>query len=99
MPSVTSAVVCHHVLYGAGQLGPYEQYNTLVFFLRDPLKFPNLNHVVKRDPCTNMRNAKNNWDFWTLLPEALHHVTIVISDRSISTTYRPCMVSATTPSA
>ena len=35
--------------------------NTPVFFLRDPLKFPDLNHVVKRDPRTNMHSAKNNW--------------------------------------
>ena len=44
--------------------------NTPVFFLRDPLKFEDLNRVVKRDPRTNMRSARNNWDFWTLLPEA-----------------------------
>jgi catalase len=62
--------------------------NTPVFFLRDPLKFPDLNHAVKRDPHTNMRSAKNNWDFWTSLPEALHQVTIVMSDRGIPYSYR-----------
>ncbi|MGL5973447.1 MAG: catalase [Oscillospiraceae bacterium] len=62
--------------------------NTPVFFLRDPLKFPDLNHAVKRDPKTNMRSAQNNWDFWTLLPEALHQVTIVMSDRGIPSSYR-----------
>lgn len=62
--------------------------NTPVFFLRDPLKFPDLNHAVKRDPCTNLRSAKNNWDFWTLLPEALHQITIVMSDRGLPATYR-----------
>lgn len=62
--------------------------NTPVFFLRDPLKFPDLNHAVKRDPHTNMRSAKNNWDFWTSLPEALHQVTIVMSDRGIPCSYR-----------
>ena len=62
--------------------------NTPVFFLRDPLKFPDLNHAVKRDPKTNLRNADNNWDFWTLLPEALHQVTIVMSDRGIPASYR-----------
>jgi catalase len=62
--------------------------NTPVFFLRDPLKFPDLNHAVKRDPRTNMRSAKNNWDFWTSLPEALHQVTIVMSDRGIPASYR-----------
>ncbi len=62
--------------------------NTPVFFLRDPLKFPDLNHAVKRDPRTNMRSAQNNWDFWSSLPEALHQVTIVMSDRGLPATYR-----------
>ena len=62
--------------------------NTPVFFLRDPLKFPDLNHAVKRDPRSNMRSATNNWDFWTSLPEALHQVTIVMSDRGLPATYR-----------
>jgi catalase len=62
--------------------------NTPVFFLRDPLKFPDLNHAVKRDPRTNMRSARNNWDFWSSLPEALHQVTITMSDRGIPYSYR-----------
>lgn len=62
--------------------------NTPVFFLRDPLKFPDLNHAVKRDPRTNMRSADNNWDFWTLLPESLHQVTITMSDRGLPKSYR-----------
>ncbi|RYG93941.1 MAG: catalase, partial [Alphaproteobacteria bacterium] len=62
--------------------------NTPVFFLRDPLKFPDLNHAVKRDPRTGMRSADNNWDFWTNLPEALHQVTIVMSERGIPRSYR-----------
>lgn len=62
--------------------------NTPVFFLRDPLKFPDLNHAVKRDPKTNLRSARNNWDFWTSLPEALHQVTITMSDRGIPYSYR-----------
>lgn len=62
--------------------------NTPVFFFRDPLHFPDLNHVVKRDPKTNMKNANSNWDFWTMLPEALHQVTIVMSDRGIPKGYR-----------
>ena len=57
--------------------------NTPVFFLRDPLKFPDLNHAIKRDPKTNMRSPNSNWDFWTLLPEALHQVTITMSPRGI----------------
>lgn len=62
--------------------------NTPVFFLRDPLKFPDLNHAIKRDPRTNMRSVKNNWDFWTSLPEALHQVTITMSDRGIPRSFR-----------
>ena len=62
--------------------------NTPVFFFRDPLKFPDLNHAVKRDPHTNLRSANNNWDFWSNLPEALHQVTITMSDRGIPASYR-----------
>lgn len=62
--------------------------NTPVFFLRDPKRFPDLNHVVKRDPRTNMHSAQSNWDFWTSLPEALHQVTVVMSDRGIPASYR-----------
>ncbi len=62
--------------------------NTPVFFFRDPLKFPDLNHAVKRDPRTNMRSPTNNWDFWTGLPEALHQVTILMSDRGIPASFR-----------
>jgi catalase len=62
--------------------------NTPVFFLRDPLKFPDLNHAIKRDPRTNLRSADNNWDFWSSLPEALHQVTVVMSDRGLPKSYR-----------
>lgn len=62
--------------------------NTPVFFLRDSHNFPDLNRAVKRDPRTNLRSAENNWDFWTNLPEALHQVTIVMSDRGIPDGYR-----------
>ncbi|RFC53878.1 catalase [Brumimicrobium aurantiacum] len=62
--------------------------NTPVFFLKDPYKFPDLNKAVKRDPKTNLRNANHNWDFWTLLPEALHQVTITMSERGIPKSYR-----------
>lgn len=62
--------------------------NTPVFFFRDPLQFPDLNHAVKRDPRTNMRSPNNNWDFWTSLPESLHQVTITMSDRGIPKSFR-----------
>ncbi len=62
--------------------------NTPVFFLRDPLQFPDLNHAIKRDPQTNLHSPQSNWDFWTILPEALHQITIVMSDRGIPASYR-----------
>lgn len=62
--------------------------NTPVFFLRDPLKFPDLNHAIKRDPRTGMRSADANWDFWTSLPEALHQITITMSERGIPYSFR-----------
>lgn len=45
--------------------------NSPLFFLRDPLKFPDLNHALKRDPRSNLRSATNNREFSTLAPEAL----------------------------
>lgn len=62
--------------------------NTLVFYLRDPLKFPDLNHVVKRDPRTNLRNMAYKWDFFSHLPESLHQLTIDVSDRGLPQSYR-----------
>ena len=62
--------------------------NTPVFFHRDPKRFTDLNHVVKRNPKTNMHDPQAQWDFWTLLPESLHQVTITMSDRGIPASYR-----------
>lgn len=62
--------------------------NTPVFYLRDPLKFPDLNHVVKRDPRTNLRNPTYKWDFFSHLPESLHQLTIDFSDRGLPRSYR-----------
>jgi len=57
--------------------------NTPVFFIRDPLKFPDFIHTQKRHPRTNLRSATAAWDFWSLSPESLHQVTILMSDRGI----------------
>lgn len=62
--------------------------NTPVFFIRNPLQFVDLNHVVKRDPRTNVYSPQANWDFWTQIPEALHQITITMSDRGIPASYR-----------
>jgi len=57
--------------------------NTPVFFIRDPLKFSDFIHTQKRSPHTNLRSQIMWWDFWSLVPEALHQVTILFSDRGI----------------
>ncbi|PNF13468.1 catalase [Enterobacter cancerogenus] len=62
--------------------------NTPVFYLRDPLKFPDLNHVVKRDPRTNLHNPTYKWDFFSYLPEAVHQLTIDFSDRGLPRSFR-----------
>ncbi len=62
--------------------------NTPTFFIRDVHNFSDLNRAVKRDPRTGLRSAQNNWDFWTLLPECLHQITITMSDRGIPATFR-----------
>ncbi|MCD9186347.1 MAG: catalase [Pyrinomonadaceae bacterium] len=62
--------------------------NTPVFFVRDPLKFPDFIHTQKRDPKTNIRSATAMWDFWSLSPESLHQVTILFSDRGLPKSLR-----------
>jgi catalase len=57
--------------------------NTPVFFIRDAIKFPDFIHTQKRDPQTNTRSDTMQWDFWSQVPEALHQVTILFSDRGI----------------
>lgn len=62
--------------------------NTPVFFIRDPLKFPDFIHTQKRHPKTNLRSNTAAWDFWSLSPESLHQVTILMSDRGLPTDVR-----------
>ncbi|MCA1299003.1 catalase [Stappia indica] len=57
--------------------------NTPVFFIRDGYKFPDFIHTQKRHPKTNLRSATAMWDFWSLSPESLHQVTILMSDRGL----------------
>jgi catalase len=61
--------------------------NTPVFFIRDAIKFPDFIHTQKRDPQTNAKNDTMQWDFWSQVPEALHQVTILFSDRGIPKGY------------
>jgi len=62
--------------------------NTPVFFIRDPLKFPDFIHTQKRDPATNTPNPDMFWDFLSLTPESIHQVTILFSDRGTPKSYR-----------
>ncbi|WP_275402846.1 catalase [Entomobacter blattae] len=62
--------------------------NTPVFFVKDPIKFPDFIHTQKRHPRTNLRNPTAMWDFWSLSPESLHQVTILMSDRGLPNGYR-----------
>jgi catalase len=62
--------------------------NTPVFFIRDPLKFPDFIHTQKRHPLTNLPDPDMFWDFLSLTPESIHQVTILFSDRGTPATYR-----------
>jgi len=62
--------------------------NTPVFFIRDPLKFPDFIHTQKRNPATNLKDADMFWDFLSLTPESIHQVTILFSDRGTPKAFR-----------
>jgi catalase len=62
--------------------------NTPVFFIRDPLKFPDFIHTQKRNPGTNLKDPDMFWDFLSLTPESIHQVTILFSDRGTPATFR-----------
>ncbi|NEM97079.1 catalase [Pontibacter burrus] len=62
--------------------------NTPVFFIKDAKKFPDFIHTQKRDPYTNCKSATMVWDFWSLNPESLHQVMILMSDRGTPFSYR-----------
>lgn len=62
--------------------------NTPVFFIKDPKKFPDFIHAQKRNPYTNMKSATMMWDYWSLNPESLHQVFILMSDRGTPYGYR-----------
>ena len=62
--------------------------NTPVFFLRDPLKFPDFIHTQKRHPATHCKDPDMFWDFLSLTPESTHQVTVLFSDRGTPKSYR-----------
>jgi catalase len=62
--------------------------NTPVFFIRDPLKFPDFIRTQKRHPKSNLRSPRAMWDFWSQSPESLHQITTLFSDRGIPSSPR-----------
>jgi catalase len=62
--------------------------NTPMFFIKDPIKFPDFVYTQKRDPQTNLKSAQMMWDFWSKAPESLHQVTMLFSDRGTPDGYR-----------
>jgi catalase len=62
--------------------------NTPVFFIKDPKKFDDFIHTQKRDPKTNLKSPTMMWDYWSLNPESLHQVLILMSDRGTPKGYR-----------
>lgn len=62
--------------------------NTPIFFVRDPIKFPDFIRSQKRRADTNMRDHDMQWDFWTGRPETAHQVTWLMGDRGIPKSWR-----------
>jgi catalase len=66
--------------------------NIPVFFIQDPIKFPDVIHSVKQEPDRGFpqaQSAHNNfWDFVSLMPESTHMLMWVMSDRAIPRSFR-----------
>ncbi|HYF58889.1 MAG TPA: catalase [Burkholderiaceae bacterium] len=62
--------------------------NLQIFFIRDPIKFPDLVHAFKPDPVTNRQDANRIFDFCSLTPESTHMVTWLFSPWGIPANYR-----------
>jgi catalase len=62
--------------------------NTPIFFIRDPLFFPNFIHTQKRNPVTHLKDPDMFWDFLTLRPESIHQVMFLFGDRGTPDGYR-----------
>lgn len=66
--------------------------NMPVFFIQDAIKFPDLVHAIKPEPHDEMPQASaahdNFWDFISLMPESMHTIMWVLSDRALPRSYR-----------
>jgi catalase len=62
--------------------------NLKIFFIRDPLKFPDMVHAFRPDPVTNISNPERMFDFVSQSPEATHMITFLFSPWGIPANYR-----------
>ena len=66
--------------------------NIPVFFIQDPIKFPDLIHAAKQEPDRGFPQAQtahdNFWDFASLMPESTHMLMWIMSDRAIPRSFR-----------
>lgn len=62
--------------------------NTPVFFIKDPKLFSDFIHTQKREPRSHLKSPTMMWDFWSLHPESLHQVMILMSSRGTPDGYR-----------
>ncbi|MES2771428.1 MAG: catalase [Pseudomonadota bacterium] len=62
--------------------------NTPMFFIKDPIKFPDFVHTQKRDPHSHLKSPEMMFDFWSKAPESLHQVTMLFSSRGTPDGYR-----------
>ncbi len=66
--------------------------NIPVFFIQDAIKFPDLIHAAKAEPDCDFPQAQtahdNFWDFISLMPESMHMVMWIMSDRAIPRSFR-----------
>src|SRR5204862_2074744 len=66
--------------------------NIPVFFIQDAIKFPDLIHAAKQEPDRDFPQAQtahaNFWDFISLMPESMHMIMWIMSDRAIPRSFR-----------
>jgi len=62
--------------------------NTPIFFIRDPILFPDFIHTQKRNAQTNLKDADAVWDFCSQHPESIHQFSFLFSDRGTPDGYR-----------
>lgn len=68
--------------------------NLKIFFIRDPLKFPDMVHAFKPDPVSNVPGPVGMFDFVSRSPEATHMITFLWSPWGIPANYRQMQVQA-----